>query len=119
MSFTSLLSALSLLLQLDQGPALKVTVTPHFSHDPGSFLVTVHVRRDAGNQVLTLTADSLDFVRSGSIELDGADAALRYVRMFDDLPAGSYVIRVEVERQNRTPLVDEVPVRVLGRAGIR
>ena len=56
----------------------------------------VRVRPDVGNRLLTVALDAADFYSSTERSLDGAEAARTVEFFFRTLPAGEYVLHVQV-----------------------
>jgi hypothetical protein len=59
-----------------------------------------------------LTAESLDFLRSSTIQLEGDRAARMHSMLFKSLPGGVYRIRVRLDRADGDVLVREDVVDV-------
>jgi hypothetical protein len=74
-------------------PALRLTVSPHFSNSPAHVRVQVIVERAAENRALRLTIDSPEYFRSSSIELNGDSAQRVHVAEFRSIPAGAHEVR--------------------------
>ena len=91
---------------------LQLTVNPKFSHHPGSFRATALVEPDAENRWLMLSAESREYYRSSTVQLDGADAARRHVMLFEGLPAGKYLIQARVDRADGGEILRESAVIV-------
>jgi hypothetical protein len=111
---------LSILLVLltgapEAGPAsegLQLTVNPKFAHTPGSFRATALVEPDAENRWLRLSAESREYYRSSTVQLDGAQAARRHVMLFERLPSGTYLIQARVERADGQEVIKDRTVMV-------
>ena len=71
---------------------LSLQVTPNVSNAPCNLTVQAMVARDADNRWLVVEADSGDFYRSSSIQLDGANAPLLSEFRFNNLPSGNYTV---------------------------
>ena len=74
-------------------PALRLTVSPHFSTSPAHVRVQVIVERASDNRALRLTIDSPEYYRSSSIELNGESAQRVHVAEFRSIPAGAHEVR--------------------------
>ena len=96
---------------------LSLQVTPNVSNAPCNLIVQAMVARDEENRWLVVEADSGDFYRSSSIQLDGANAPVVTEFRFNNLPSGTY----EVVATLRDELGDETSARktliVLSRFG--
>jgi hypothetical protein len=91
---------------------LQLAVNPKFSYTPGSFRATARVERDGENRSLTLSAESRDYYRSSTVQLDGADAARSHFMVFEGLPSGRYLIRAQVERADGRLILRDCVVMV-------
>ena len=91
---------------------LQLAVNPRISHNPGSFRATALVEPDRENRWLMLSAESREYYRSSTVQLDGAEAARRHVMFFQGLPAGTYLIQARVERADGEQIVRERAVIV-------
>ena len=77
---------------LDAGERLAMRITPAAALEPAILTVRTVIEADAGNRVLEIVAQSADYYRSSSIELDGASAPRLNVFEFRNLPTGSYEV---------------------------
>ena len=88
------LSALLLLgvnaAPLGEGAKLRIKVYPSVSSEPAEIVVRVHVPSDGENRALELIADSGDYYRSSTIEMNGQQAAPTTFFRLRDLPSGRY-----------------------------
>ena len=91
---------------------LQLTVNPKFSHNPGSFRATALVERDAENRWLMVSAESREYYRSSTVQLDGAHAARSHVMLFEGLPSGTYLIQARVERADGKQITRDCAVMV-------
>ncbi len=71
---------------------LAIKVYPSVSFAPAVILVNVHVPTDSENRALELIADSPDYYRSSTVELDGPHAPKTSVFQWRDLPSGEYEV---------------------------
>lgn len=96
---------------------LSLEVTPNVSNAPCNLIVQAIVARDTENRWLVIEADSGEFYRSSSIQLDGANAPVVTEFRFNNLPSGTY----DVVATLRDELGDETTARstliVLSRFG--
>jgi methionine-rich copper-binding protein CopC len=75
---------------------LSVQVSPAMSFAPANLVIQTRLEPDAANRVMEVIAESDDFYRSSSIQLDG-DRAPRTVRIeFRSLPPGEYQVTAVV-----------------------
>jgi hypothetical protein len=93
---------------------LTLAVRPQVATSPAAVRATVRIAPHEGNRRLTLTADSPAFYQSSTISLDGVNAVGGLTRVFDRLPAGTYIIEATLERGDGTKLVETLEVKVLG-----
>ena len=78
--------------------AVDIDFTPSTCVAPCSVRVSIRVPVQATNRTVTITADSPDFYRSSTRQLD-RDGGPRYHEVvLDGLPAGDYEVRVTVDR---------------------
>lgn len=73
---------------------LRIDVVPRLSSAPGAFRVRAIVTREENNRSLEVVADSGDYYRSSTIQLDGAHAATVTEMFLRNLPSGSYQVTV-------------------------
>jgi hypothetical protein len=69
---------------------LKLEISPRVAPAPGFVRVQTHVDASDDRRVLEVTADSADFTRTSSIELDVQSSPRTTVFSFRNLPAGRY-----------------------------
>ena len=87
--FASLLASAPDLTAHDK---LSLRVTPSVSHAPAYVRVIAQVERDAANRTLEITADSNEFYRSSTINLEGDQAPRTTQLDLKNLPRGEYTI---------------------------
>lgn len=92
--------------------SLRLDVSPKFSLTPGTFRAVAIVEPDAENRWLVLCAQSAEYYRSSTIQLDGARAARRYELFFERLPSGKYLIQARVERADGELIIKDSIVNV-------
>lgn len=92
--------------------SLRLAVSPKFSLTPGTFRAVAIVEPDAENRWLVLCAQSAEYYRSSTIQLDGARAARRYEMFFERLPSGKYLIQARVERADGELIIKDSIVNV-------
>ena len=84
------LCVLALSAPLDAGERLAMRVTPNMALEPARLTVRTVVEADSDNRGLEIVAQSADFYRSSSVQLDGASAPRLNVFEFKNLPTGTY-----------------------------
>jgi hypothetical protein len=84
------LCVLALSAPLDAGERLAMRVTPNMALEPALLTVRTVVETDPDNRGLEIVAQSADFYRSSSVQLDGASAPRLNVFEFKNLPTGTY-----------------------------
>ena len=72
------------------GEQLAMRVSPKLALEPALLTVQTTVEANADNRALEIVAESADFYRSSSIQLDGANAPRLNVFEFKNLPTGTY-----------------------------
>jgi hypothetical protein len=89
---TVFLCVMGLALTSDAGERLTMRVSPKMSLEPALVTVRTVIEADAGNRLLEVVADSPEFYRSSSIQLDGANAPRLNVVELKNLPTGTYEV---------------------------
>src|SRR5262245_322457 len=79
---------------------LRAQVSPRIAPAPGYVRVPAFVDASDDNRGLEVIAQSEDFVRSSTIELNGAAAPRLNVFDFPNLPAGEYEVRAALLGRN-------------------
>jgi hypothetical protein len=109
--------ALAVALPLNAGEPLSMRVTPRMALEPAVLIVQTMIETNSDNRTLEIVAESDDFYRSSSIQLDGANAPRLNVVEFKNLPSGTYdVTSVLVGSAGRRAIVSRV-FRVVSTAG--
>lgn len=101
-----------------EADSLRLAVNPKFAHTPGAFKAVAIVERNAENRWLVLCAESADYFRSSTIQLNGGQAARRHEMFFERLPAGRYLIQARLERADGELIIRDSVV-VVGTSGRR
>jgi len=78
------------------GERLALKVSPAVAFAPANLIVRTTVEADAGNRAMEVVAESRDFYRSSSIELDGDKAPRTTQFEFRSLPPGIYEVRARL-----------------------
>ena len=79
---------------------VEIIVRGHFFSAPATVPITIAVEPAADNRVLVVEADSDDYYRSSSIELDGDKEKRLHAVELRSLPAGEYVVRAQVKSKS-------------------
>jgi hypothetical protein len=72
---------------------LSMAVSPLQSFAPTNLTIRLHVEPDAVNRALEVVAESGEYYRSSSVQLDGSDAPRTISFEFRDVPGGNYDVR--------------------------
>ena len=75
------------------GERLALKVSPAVAFAPANLIVRTTVEADAANRAMEVVAESRDFYRSSSVELDGDKAPRTTQFEFRSLPPGLYAVR--------------------------
>jgi hypothetical protein len=78
---------------LGAGERLALRVSPSVSFAPANLIVRTTVEADAANRSIEVVAESADFYRSSTIELDGDKAPRTKQFEFRSLPQGTYSVK--------------------------
>jgi hypothetical protein len=84
---------LSLATSLDANEPLSMAVSPLQSFAPTNLTIRLRVAPDDANRALEVVAESGEYYRSSSIELDGSEAPRTISFEFRDVPGGNYDVR--------------------------
>ena len=71
---------------------LAIKVSPTVSFAPAQFFVQAHVQIDRENRALEIVADSPDYYRSSTIQLNGQEAPLTTLVELRNVPRGEYEV---------------------------
>ena len=83
---------LTIAFPVDAGESITIAVSPLHSIGPTNLTVRLRVEPNADNRTLEVAADSGDFYRSSTIQLEG-DRAVRTVFVeFRGVPSGEYQV---------------------------
>jgi hypothetical protein len=93
---------------------VDVKIRGYLVNAPATVMVTVRVPPDARNRALAVMADSGDFSRRSTIELDGEYDAPVHQMWFKELPEGDYVVTAEVLGADGVRGYAQAELRVLG-----
>jgi hypothetical protein len=83
-------------LPLGAGGRLTMTASPAVSFAPTNLIVRAVVEADPENRWMEIIADSADFYRASSIQLEGEKAPRTIMFEFRSLPPGTYHVRAVV-----------------------
>ncbi len=97
-----------------QPEPLRLTVTPKITTAPATVKVIATIDRNSANRALVVQADSGDYFRSSTIQLDGADTARMYEIWFRALPPGDYEITALVENNQGKITKATTNAKILG-----
>jgi hypothetical protein len=81
---------LSSSVSLDANDPLSMTVSPAQSFAPTNLTIRVRVEPDDINRALEVVAESGEYYRSSSIQLDGLEAPRTISFEFRNVPGGNY-----------------------------
>jgi hypothetical protein len=76
--------------------SLSIRVSPAVSFAPANLVIRTTIEPDAFNRAVEIVADSADFFRSSTIQLDGERAPKTTTFEFRSLPAGEYHVQASV-----------------------
>ena len=77
---------------VDAGECLTMRVSPRQALAPVNLRVSVRIEPNADNRVLVIVADSPEFYRSSSIQLEGDQAPRTFNIQYPNVPSGQYEI---------------------------
>ena len=98
---------------LNAREAVTISVWPALTSSRGSANVKVFVERNDANRWLTWEIDGVEYYRSSSMQLDGAESARSWVFQVHDLPPGQFQVRASVKRANNTEAVAATELTVV------
>jgi hypothetical protein len=97
--------------------AVAVKVSASFIHAPGNVVVKAIVVPDDRNELLTISAESVDYLRRSTMQLAGKDEARVHELSLVGLPEGDYVIAAQLIGRDGSRQRAETTLRVF--AGTR
>ena len=80
---------------------VEIRIRGHVWSAPATVPITIAVEPAADNRALVIEADSDDYYRSSTIELDGENEKRLHLVEFKSLPVGDYVVRAEVKSKSK------------------
>jgi hypothetical protein len=97
---TALVGILMLTGSLSMGAGVpdpvRVKASPAVAFAPATLIVRATITADPHNRAIEVSADSGDFFRSSSMQLEGENAPRTNVFEFRSLPPGTYEIRARL-----------------------
>lgn len=90
-------------LPLGAGERITMKVSPAVSFAPANLNVRATIVADADNRAVEIVAESADFYRSSTIQLEGDQAARTNTLEFRSLPPGVYEVRATLLGNNSEP----------------
>jgi hypothetical protein len=99
---------------LDAGERLSVRVAPAIAFAPATVVVDAVAERDPANRVLQIQVESDDYYRSSRVQLDGDQAPRTTTIRYDNIPGGTYDVRVTLlgpGAEPRASTVRQVEIR--------
>jgi hypothetical protein len=90
-------------LPLSAGERLALKVTPAVGFAPVNLIVRAMIAADADNRAIEIVAESENFYRSSTIQLEGENAPRTSQFEFRNLPSGTYQVRADLFGSNGTP----------------
>ena len=82
------------------GQHVELQVSPSVAFEPATVMVRAMIDARHEHRVLEVIAESADYYRSSSIQLDGEHAPRTNQSLFRGLPSGQYSVRVTVRGQS-------------------
>ena len=79
---------------LDAGERLALRVAPAIAFAPATLVVDAVAEPDPANRVLQIEVESEDYYRSSRLQLDGDQAPRTTTVRYDNIPGGTYEVRV-------------------------
>ena len=83
-------------LPLGAGEKITMKVSPAVAFAPANLIVRAMIVADAGNRAVEIVAESDDYYRSSTIQLEGDHAARTSQFEFRSLPPGTYEVRANL-----------------------
>jgi hypothetical protein len=87
-------------LPLGAGERLTLKVSPAVAFAPANLIVRAMIVADPDNRAMEIIAESPDFYRSSTIQLEGDKAARTNMFEFRSLPPGTYEVRANLLGSN-------------------
>jgi len=85
---------------LRAGDPLALRVSPAVSFAPANLVVRATVEADAANRFMEVVAESTDFYRASTIQLEGEKAPRTNMFEFRSLPPGTYEVKATLIGSN-------------------
>src|SRR5258705_391567 len=101
---------------------LTVKATPAVAFAPATLVVRATVLADSHNRVIEVSADSGDFFRSSTMQLEGENAPRTNMFEFRSLPPGDYEVRARLigdDGRQRAMARQEVSIIATGGERVR
>ena len=83
---------------------ITISVTPGTCVEPCSVRLAVRIARDDSNRSVTIAAESPQFFRRSTRQLDGLQAPRLHELILNQIPSGAYEVRVIVSRADGPPV---------------
>lgn len=83
-------------LPLGAGEKMTMKVSPAVAFAPANLIVRAMILADPDNRAMEIVAESEDFYRSSTIQLEGEHAARTSMFEFRNLPPGTYEVRANL-----------------------
>lgn len=93
---------------------VSLRLSSTFATAPATVVVTATVSRDERNRALVFTAESEDFFRSSTVELDGENEARVHQFWLKGLPEGHYLVSAQLEGVRGVRALGTAPLDVRG-----
>ena len=77
---------------------LSASVTPQVAYAPAKVQALVRVAPHPDNRILRVTLESASYYRSSDVPLEGAQAPAAHWLRWRSVPAGTYVVTLELRR---------------------
>jgi hypothetical protein len=83
-------------LPLGAGERMTIKVSPVVAFAPANLIVRTMIVADGENRAVEIVAESRDFYRSSTVQLDGENSARTTSFEFRSLPPGTYEVRANL-----------------------
>lgn len=93
-TFITVVLGLLAMSPLGAGERLTMRVSPQVARAPATLVVHAVAEQDPANRALKIQLDSADYYRSSLMQLDGEEAPRTTRVQYEDLPGGTYEVRV-------------------------